>query len=123
MHTIAAEDRIALERLEESLWRDDTRFDVTLMDQVFAADFHEIGRSGRVWTRDELLHAARRPIGATLPLPDLQIRLLDEVTAQVTYNSAVVSGDVVEHGRRSSIWTKTSRGWRLRFHQGTPYAP
>jgi len=60
-------------------------------------------------------------IDATLPLPAFRIRLLDPDTAQITYNSAVTYDGVVEHARRSSIWSRTENGWVLRFHQGTPY--
>ena len=30
--------------------------------------------------------------------------------------------DVMEYGRRSSIWSRSGDTWVLRFHQGTPYA-
>ncbi|MGD1147276.1 MAG: nuclear transport factor 2 family protein [Thermoanaerobaculaceae bacterium] len=120
---ISAEDQAALQLLEESLWREDTRFDSTLMASVFAPDFFEFGRSGRIYGRTEMLGATRQPIQAVLPLPDLSIRLLNEVTAQVTYNSVVMSCGKNEYGRRSSIWSKSSNGWGLRFHQGTPYVP
>ena len=67
--------------------------------------------------------AAYQPLDAVLPLPDFKVRLLNADTAQVTYNSAVTSNGVVDYGRRSSIWSRTERGWVLRFHQGTPYLP
>jgi hypothetical protein len=119
-------DRATLERFEESLWREDTRFDHKFMDEVVAQDFFEFGRSGRIHERADTLSAGsagRQPIDAVLPLPNLKIRLLNEDTAQVTYDSAVECNGVVEYGRRSSIWSKTERGWVLRFHQGTPYLP
>ena len=105
------------------MWREETRFDPEFQEQRFAPDFFEFGRSGRVYARPQLILTGRRPIDAVLPLPNLAIRLLDENTAQVTYNSLVAYGHVVEHGRRSSIWSRTSAGWLMRFHQGTPYFP
>lgn len=36
-------------------------------------------------------------------------------------NSVVKYDGVVEKARRSSIWTRSSQGWVLRFHQGTPF--
>jgi hypothetical protein len=120
---LSIEDRAALERLEESLWREETRFDSKLMDEVVAQDFFEFGRSGRIYERADTLSAGRQPIDALLPLPNLKIRLLNEDTAQVTYDSGVKHKRVVEYGRRSSIWSRTKRGWVLRFHQGTPYLP
>jgi hypothetical protein len=120
---LSIEDRAALEHLEESLWREETRFDHKFMDEVVAQDFLEFGRSGRIYKRADTLSAGRQPIDAVLPLPDLKIRLLNEHTAQVTYDSAVRHNGVVEYGRRSSIWSRTKQGWVLRFHQGTPYLP
>jgi hypothetical protein len=109
-----------LSRLEELLWRDETRFDVELMDVTFGDDMMEIGRSGRLYDRKQLLHTKRERIDAVLPLLDLSIRLLNAETALVTYISAATCDEVVEYARRSSIWTKAPTGWALRFHQGTP---
>lgn len=114
-------DRELLQRLEEDLWREETRFDIPYMEQVLAEDFFEFGRSGRVYDREETLAVPRQPIEAALPLPDFAVRLLTAVVAQVTYNSAVSNDGILEKGRRSSIWSRTANGWVLRFHQSTPY--
>lgn len=118
---LSNEDRATLERLEEELWREETRFDRARMSEIIAPDFLEFGRSGRIYRRDDSLNVPRQAIEAVLPLPDFEARLLDRGIAQVTYNSAVTYGGVVQHARRSSIWWRTSGGWLLRFHQGTPY--
>ena len=120
---ISDEDRATLMRLEENLWREETRFDMRFMERVLAPDFFEYGRSGRVYTREQSLACPRQPTDAALPLPNLKIRLINEVTAQVTYDSAITNDGIVEHGHRSSIWSRTPEGWILRFHQGTPYVP
>ena len=114
-------DRALLQRLEEDLWREETRFDSPYMEQLLAEDFFEIGRSGRVYRRVDTLAVPRQPIEAVLPLPDFDARLLTEDIAQVTYNSAVTYDGVLQKGRRSSIWSRASNGWVIRFHQGTPY--
>ena len=115
------EDREILQRLEEELWRAETRFDQHRMNEVIAEDFFEFGRSGRYYRREDTLAARPQPIAAVLPLPDFRVRLLTPDVAQVTYNTAVTYDGVVEHARRSSIWTRTATGWQLRFHQGTPF--
>jgi len=101
---LSGRDRDLLERLEEELWRPETRFDNRRMSEVIAPDFLEFGRSGRIYKRE-----------------DFEARLLDRDVAQVTYNSAVTYGGVVQRARRSSIWSRTPNGWVRRFHQGTPY--
>lgn len=114
-------DRELLQRLEEDLWREETRFDIPYMEQLLAEDFFEFGRSGRVYRREETLSVPRQPIEATLPLPDFDARLLTADVVQVTYNSAVIYDGVLQKGHRSSIWSRSGPGWVLRFHQGTPY--
>lgn len=120
---ISREDQETLERLEEELWREETRFDTQRMNELIAHDFFEFGRSGRVYQRQDTLAAAPPTRDIVLPLSEFHIRLLDENIAQVTYNSAFRYDGVVEHARRSSIWSRTTRGWVLRFHQGTPFQP
>jgi hypothetical protein len=108
-----------LELLEESLWRSEVRFDLKRMDEILAPDFFEFGRSGRAYTRKDTLGIPAQPINAKLPLRNFKVRLLDTDVAQVTYTSAVTYDGVEELARRSSIWSRTERGWQLRFHQGT----
>jgi hypothetical protein len=105
------------------MWREATRFDRAFQEQRFAGDFVEFGRSGRVYTRDQVIRTDSRPIQAVLPLPNLAIRLLDENTAQVTYDSQVTYDGLVEYAHRSSIWSRGLSAWVMRFHQGTPYEP
>ena len=110
-----------LRALEESLWRTETRFDRTAMEALFAPDFYEIGRSGRLHSRDACLAMPPEPIEIVLPLPDFAVRLLTPEVALVTYSSFVTYDGVVQKGRRSSIWSGGETDWRLRFHQGTPF--
>lgn len=112
-----------LQELEECLWRSETRFDRAFMDQTLASDFFEFGRSGRTYRRDETLGAPSQPLHATLPLKNFQVHWIETNVALVTYVSEVTYGDVIEYGRRSSLWSKSLEGWKLRFHQGTAIPP
>lgn len=87
----------------------------------FAADFVEFGRSGRTYTRSQIIRTDSSPIDARLS--NLQMRRIDDNTVLVTYDSAAVYNGKTEHARRSSIWTKSDAGWVMRFHQGTPFNP
>jgi hypothetical protein len=118
---LSKQDRAMLERFEEELWREETRFDNKRMNELIAPDFFEFGRSGRTYKREDTLAAPRQTIDAILPLQDFEARLLHKDVAQVTYNSAVKYDGVTQYARRSSIWSRTPTGWVLRFHQGTPY--
>ncbi len=118
-------DIATLQRLEEELWVAQTRFDQSYMNEIFAPDFLEFGRSGNVWSRAELLSKSAPSIAAVLPLPEFAVREITSDVIQATYNSIVTYDGVVEYGRRSSIWSRASTpaGWQLRFHQGTPFVP
>lgn len=116
---ISDEEVNVLRTLEEDLWRRETRFDNQYMERVFAEDFFEFGRSGRIYTRRESLSHEPQDINAILPLTNFEIRLLTPDVAQVTYESRVISGGVETRGNRSSIWTRSGGTWVLRFHQGT----
>ena len=122
MHSkLRPEDKTELTRLEEAMWRPDTRFDLAFQQARFAEDFVEFGRSGRVYSRAEIIRTDKNAIEATLPLQGLEFRQLDKHTVLLTYNSEAVYDGVREHARRSSIWSRTPSGWVMRFHQGTPY--
>jgi hypothetical protein len=112
-------DAETLRELEESLWRAETRFDLAHMETVLAPDFVEFGRSGRIYYRDACLAIPAGELDAELR--NIQIRFLAPDVAQVTYVS-VLRHETVDHANRSSLWTRTGSGWRLRFHQGTPTA-
>ena len=116
-------DRTTLARLEEAMWRPETRYERAFQEAHFAADFVEFGRSGRIHARAQVIRTDRTELRARLPLPNLEVRLLTTDAAQVTYDSEVEFEGVVEFARRSSLWTRTPAGWVMRFHQGTPYEP
>jgi hypothetical protein len=76
------EEHEHLRKLEEELWREETRFDRQRMDQVIAEDFFEFGMSGRFYRREDTLAIPRQPIDAVFPLPNFQARLLAPDVAQ-----------------------------------------
>ncbi|WP_151193931.1 DUF4440 domain-containing protein [Cysteiniphilum sp. JM-1] len=107
-----------LQTLEESLWLEKTRFDFAYMDSVLDATFFEYGRSGRIYTREEILAHSYQEIKAKLPLENFQVHDISENIKQVTYVSEV--GTAKLRANRSSIWVKKLNDWKLIFHQGTP---
>ncbi len=111
--------RKELERLEESLWKRETRFDEAYMRSIMAEDFFEFGRSGKIYSLDIYLSAPDQEINVKLPLKNFTIHQIDERVVLITYISEVQYGEL-EIGNRSSIWLKADNGWKLKFHQGTP---
>ena len=107
-----------LHTLELTLWHPSTRYDRALMDATFAPDFHEFGRSGRRYTRAELLQADAHDIDATLH--DFTEHPLSDTITLCTYISELSTPEGTERANRASIWDRSSGRWQLRFHQGTP---
>ena len=109
-----------LQALEEGLWRAATRFDRAHMEAVLAADFTEVGRSGRAWTRDEVLDMPVVALDVELPLPGFAVRRPVPGVAVTTYRSVVAVDGRTQVSHRSSLWVHDGGRWRLAFHQGTP---
>ena len=67
-------DRRELARLEEAMWREETRFDTKFMERHLAADFFKFGRWGRTYTRAQSLAVSRQP--RTCPKPRTGVDVL-----------------------------------------------
>ena len=121
---LSVDDIEWLRRAEHSLWDDHDRFDTALMDSLWAAEFHEVGRSGRRWSRQELLDVDPGPIGASLH--DMEVLAVTEDAVLVRYLSVQwPDGEGSGDGRaahRTSLWRRSDgpTRWQLVFHQGTP---
>ena len=118
---LSAQDHQDLVALEHEMWSEDKRFDLPFQEERFASDFMEFGRSGRTYTRAQIIRTDRSPIEAQLK--SLVVHELNSATALVTYESEAKFGSEVEHALRSSVWVRTATGWQMRFHQGTPCQP
>lgn len=112
-----------LRGLETELNQNETRHNRQRMEALLHPEFVEFGRSGRRYTRAEVL----KEFGPDNQLSAIHsgqfgLILLAEHVALLTYVSAHkdAKGDLYRHSLRSSIWVHTKIGWRLRFHQGTP---
>lgn len=112
-----------LRALEVELHRIETRRNTKRLDQLLHPDFVEFGRSGRTYTRTEVLQefsagGELEPVEAQ----DFEFAELGPGVALLTYKSAHrnPTGALYRQTLRSSIWVETDRGWVMRFHQGTP---
>jgi hypothetical protein len=88
------------------------------MDAHLATGFAEFGRSGRVCDRREAI--AMSPEEFTADLSPIEVSVLHDDVALLTYRSALRTTGTVEFANRTSIWTRPGGRWLLRFHQGTP---
>lgn len=110
-----------LERLELLLMDPAVRRDRERFGSLLAEDFLEFGSSGRVWTREMTLEQLSTETYSPLAVDSLACRMLGEDVALVTYR-AVRSNEATRERTvtlRSSVWTRMSGDWKMRFHQGT----
>ncbi len=112
-----------LRSLEKALHRSEVRSDREELDRLLDPEFRELGRSGRVYERAEILDEfADRVPEYEVWAQDFQLVRLSDAVALLTYRSAHVTrgGELENHTNRSSVWRLTATGWRMIFHQGTP---
>ena len=114
------DDLEALYALEVSLWRSESRYDLAHQEKIFAPNCFEFGRSGKRYTREDLIAADGPPLQAKLPLAFFHVRMLSADVALVTYVSQVTRDGAIERANRSSLWARHGVSWQLHFHQGTP---
>lgn len=116
----------ALRELEVSLHKPEVRSDARRLEALLHQDFVEIGRSGRHYTRAQMLELlASEGSPEHILAQDFHCQQLGSGLALLMYRSAIVArgGDASNHAARCSIWQQTAHGWQIRFHQGTPVPP
>lgn len=117
-----------LRALELQLHLPAVRSDAAALARLLHADFTEIGRSGRAYTRAEMVAHLLEPDDAQPPVTIVaEAFVLSELApgvALLSYRSAhrAADGGLQRHTLRSSLWLHTPQGWQLRFHQGTATA-
>ncbi|MBH9553225.1 nuclear transport factor 2 family protein [Inhella gelatinilytica] len=83
-------------------------------DALLHPDFFEFGRSGRRWSRTEVM-AELRGTGTAAQRADEQAVELATNCWQTSWRA------LGSHPAwRSSIWLHGPDGWQMRFHQATP---
>ncbi|WP_432150738.1 DUF4440 domain-containing protein [Streptomyces sp. bgisy029] len=96
------------------------RASADLLVSLLHPEFREIGTSGRLWNRETIIAAltaadAPRPG----PLTASRMRGVELCSDLVHLTFDTESKGLRSH--RSSLWRLTGAGWRLYFHQATPF--
>ncbi|MET9925291.1 MULTISPECIES: nuclear transport factor 2 family protein [unclassified Streptomyces] len=96
------------------------RASADLLVSLLHPEFREIGTSGRLWNRESII-AALTADDAPRPGPLTASRMQGvELCSDLVH----LTFDTESKGRlshRSSLWRLTGSGWRLYFHQATPF--
>ena len=113
-----------LRDLEAELHRLETRRDTTRLEKLLHPGFVEFARSGKRYSRAEVLAEFRGSSAALEPVHAERFELanIGPGAALLTYVSShkTSTGELYRHTVRSSLWLETEVGWQLRFHQATP---
>ena len=109
-----------LRTLEESLLTTAVRQNAEHVASLLADEFLEFGRSGRVYSKEDIIAFLQAEGPVRLTMSDFACRTVAEGVALVTYRSARVSDDgEVIAALRSSVWVFRAERWQIVFHQGT----
>jgi ribonuclease HI len=111
-------DEQAVVRLERALLADEVRGDPAAVAALLDPAWEEIGRSGRRWSREELL-ATIAPLEDPVELEVLAVDRVGTGAVLLVWRAVRASGEAT---LRSSLWVRSGQRWLQRFHQGTAEA-
>ena len=90
--------------------------------QLLADSFTEIGSSGRVYNKAEIISTLRAEPSSNIQASTFSVQLIAPGTALLRYLVCRQSANST-YSLRSSIWQLQNGQWRMLFHQGTPCSP
>jgi len=100
------------------------RRDFSAVEAVLAEGFHEIGSSGRLFSKSEILHAIQEVQIIDYSFEHFKILPIDRSYMILTYVATVKRNHQgQEHctrAYRSSTWMERDGTWLVVFHQATP---
>jgi hypothetical protein len=121
---VPAQVRDLLIQLETGILAAQTRGDVDFIAGLLADEFVEIGSSGVVYSKADVLRAIAASPMAEYSLDQFNL-LAAGACVIVTYLARTrrVNNAELRQSRRSSTWIERGGRWQVLFHQGTPMPP
>jgi hypothetical protein len=93
------------------------------LEKMVDREFREVGASGRRYSRafvlDTLESRVRQPVEDTWETQDFHCLEVAPNNYLVTYT--LLQGERVT--RRATIWRRSTKGWKILYHQGTVVEP
>ena len=107
--------------LEIELLGSDTRSSARRLDELLADEFLEIGASGILYTKQDVVKILPGETRAKFTILAFQAK---EITADTILAIYLVEKEFPENplrtlSHRSSLWQRRNGGWQMIFHQGT----
>ena len=107
---------------ERRLLEPEVRRDPTALEDLLHESFREIGRSGRLWTRDELIDVMTGPDAVDVQSAVVTGEHVELVAPDLALLTYTLDADGMR-SRRSSLGRIGGDRPRMLFHQGTPLGP
>jgi hypothetical protein len=106
---------------ELSLLDPEVRRDRERVSEALARDFFEFGASGRVWRREEILDLLATGEFNPPVVEDFACHAIAPDVVLVTYRAIRADAETGRHETTlcSSLWSRETGTWLMRFHQGT----
>jgi hypothetical protein len=82
---------------------------------LLANSFAEIGSSGRLYTRSEIIDDLANEAPRHIEASDFVATQFGDSVIRLTYETSTTRGRAL----RESIWLHTDDGWKIVFHRGT----
>jgi len=110
-----------LESLERALLDPAVRADAARLDALIAEDFMEIGASGAVFGKSNVMMRLPGESGVVFEVGRMRAHRVSDDVFRLVYAAARRAGGDMRRSLRSSWWRHDADGqWRMVFHQGTP---
>jgi ribonuclease HI len=99
--------------MERALLTDEVRSDRAAVAALLHPEWQEVGRSGRLWTREDVL-AEIGPIDP-VAVEVVSVDRLGPDSILLLWRASTAERSTL----RSTLWLRTGGRWQARFHQGT----
>jgi hypothetical protein len=113
--------------LEQEIVAAQKRRDFSAVEALLGDDFHEIGSSGRFFSKADILRAIAEVQILDCTFEHFQFLPIDDECVIVTYVATVRRSqggqEHINRAWRSSTWVRQQGQWRVLFHQATPCPP
>ena len=102
------------------LQRQEVRRSKETLDELLHDQFAEIGSSGKLYTKKEMIELLRNDVRNKFVAVDYELSLLSPAVAKLNYKEIRESeSGACSQIIRTSIWKCEKMQWKLWFHQGT----
>ncbi len=111
-----------LVKLEKELHEPSVRKDKERLDQLLHDSFIEIGRSGILFDKAQIMKTLSSESVHVVSSKDYNAKPIGDGLVLLTYRSAHVEPNqaLSRFALRASLWEQTTQGWKMRYYQGTP---